>query len=203
MKPELTLSSLLLFLTVSLATLNPLAELVAIEAGDAAPAFEAATLDGATCRSADYAGKVIVLEWTHYGCPFVGKLYESDKLPALQRRFAKRDVVWFTVASGLSADADLLANHEFAEKRHVEAVLLDTDGSLAKAFGARTAPHLYVIDSEGVIAYEGAVDDNRSTDLDQANQGRNYLAEALKAVLAGKRPEVAAAKPYGCAIKYD
>lgn len=174
---------------------------LAIEAGDAMPDFEIRDTAGIRYRSADLAGKVVVLEWTHYGCPFVGKLYKSGKLPGMQERFLQQGVVWLVVASGASAEMERLTKHEISSLQKAGAVLVDEDASLAKAFGARTAPHLFVFDRRGKLAFEGGVDDNRSPSLETAFQGRNFLEEALVAVLKGGVPEVTAAKPYGCAIK--
>jgi len=175
----------------------------ALEAGDAAPDFKIRALDGEIRELSSYEGRPVVLEWTHYGCPFVGKLYKSGKIPELQEEASERGVVWLLVASGLSADLEKLKSHELAGLRTVDGVLLDPDGALAKAYGARTAPHFYVINSKGTIAFEGAADDNRSASLEKAMEGRNFLEEAIDAVLAAEEPAVRAAKPYGCAVKYS
>ena len=174
----------------------------ALEAGDDAPDFKVRSLDGEVRELSDYAGKTVVLEWTHYGCPFVGKLYKSGKIPQLQKASLERGVIWLVVASGVSADREKLNRHEFAGLRKVDGVLLDPQGDLAKAYGARTAPHFYVVAPGGKIAFEGAADDNRSPSVENALQGRNFLAEAIDATLAGVEPAVRAAKPYGCAVKY-
>jgi len=174
----------------------------ALEAGDEAVDFEVQTLEGKVLSLSEYAGKLVVLEWTHYGCPFVGKLYKSGKIPELQREVTDQGVVWLVVASGYSANVEKLKSHEFAKLRKVDGVLLDTDGALAKAYGTRTSPHFFVIGSDSKIAFEGAPDDNRSPSVESALEGRNYLAEAIEAALVGKVPAVRSAKPYGCAVKY-
>lgn len=186
----------------SLLLLLAVAPVFGLEAGDEAPDFEVRALDGEVRQLSDYAGKLVVLEWTHYGCPFVAKLYESGKIPKLQKKSSDRGVIWLVIASGLSADQEKLNSHEFAKLRKVDGVLLDPSGALAKAYGTRTAPHFYVIAPDGKIGFEGAADDNRSSSVETAMEGQDFLAAAIDAVLAGEQPEVQAAKPYGCAVKY-
>jgi peroxiredoxin len=178
------------------------------EVGKAAPGFSLKGTDGKTYDLAKLKGKTVVLEWTNEGCPFVIKHYGGGNMQGLQKKYTAKGVVWISVisshegAQGWLAD-DAAGKAWFKEhKASSTALLRDTDGSLGKLYGARTTPHMYVIDKGGVLVYKGAIDDKPSTKSKDIPGSRNWVAEALDAVLAGKPVEVAETKPYGCGVKY-
>ncbi len=171
-------------------------------AGDTAPEFTLTDLEGSEHQLSEYEGKLVVLEWMQYGCPFVRKQYETGKLPALQKKYTAEGVVWLCIASGKSADEDELKNHRFAKKNAATAVLLDKDGHVGKAYGAKATPQFFVLNDEGQIVYEGALDDDRSPDPTDLSASTNYVADALDALMEGKPVEVTISKPFGCGIRY-
>ncbi|MBK1834180.1 redoxin family protein [Roseibacillus ishigakijimensis] len=171
------------------------------EPGEHAPGFTLTDLAGNEHKLADYAGKVVVLEWVNYGCPFVKKHYGSGNMPKLQETYTGKDVVWFAVASGNTAKGFTTADAEKNGSK-ASAILLDPTGETGKAYDAKTTPHMIVIDKDGHVAYNGAIDSNSSSDPADIASSENYVASALDAVLAGKKVETAKTKPYGCSVKY-
>jgi peroxiredoxin len=165
-------------------------------AGDPAPAFAVADTKGKTHQLSDYADKVVVLEWTNAGCPFVRKHYDSGSLPRLQKTFTGKDVIWLTVATG-----EIAKSRTVNDTGHPTAILLDEDASLAKAYGAKTTAQAFII-ANGKIVYNGAFDDIRSTDPDDILKANHLLAQALHEVLAGTPVTTPTSTPYGCAIVY-
>jgi peroxiredoxin len=177
-------------------SLSPASLIAAPEVGDPAPGFSVSGTDGKTHRLSDYADKVVVLEWTNAGCPFVKKHYDSGSLPRLQKTFTGKDVIWLTVATG-----DIAKSRTVNDTGHPTAILLDEDASLAKAYGAKTTAQAFVI-ANGKIVYNGAFDDIRSTDPDDILKANNLIAQALHEVLAGTPVSIPSSTPYGCAITY-
>ena len=170
--------------------------------GEAALDFTLVDLDGKNHSVSDYRGSVVVLEWTDYGCSFVKKHYDSGNIPNLQEASIARDVVWLSVASGKSADADELKSHGYAAKSRCTAVLLDEDGKVGKSYGARTTPHIFIIDRAGNLAYSGGVDSIRSSRISDIKEAEAYVAKALNAVFDDKPVSDAVTRPYGCPIRY-
>ncbi|NCA83196.1 MAG: thioredoxin family protein [Opitutae bacterium] len=175
--------------------------------GSPAPAFSLPDTQGAPRRLSDFAGKIVVLEWTNPDCPFVKKHYDAQNMPALQAKYAAQGVAWLSVCSSApgkqghapAADwAPILA----AQGSAATALLLDPDGKTGLAYAAKTTPHLFVIDATGTLAYDGAIDDKPSTDPADIPGARNYVAEALDSLIAGQPVPVAKTTPYGCSVKY-
>lgn len=175
--------------------------------GQPAPAFTAVDSHGKTVSLADFKGRPVVLEWSNDGCPFVQKHYKSGNMQALQKAYTARNVAWLTVLSSApgkqghvdGAGADRLSSERGAVPT---AVLLDASGALGKRYDAKTTPHLFVIDGNGVLAYAGAIDSIPSADAEDVAKATPYLQQALDAVLAGKPVAQPATPPYGCSIKY-
>lgn len=168
--------------------------------GEAAPAFTLVDLDGKTHNLADYKGKTVVLEWFNPECPYVKKHHELNKtMASLNDKFKEKDVVWLAVATGKTAAAadDLKAAK--TDYGIAYPILLDTEGKVGREYGAKTTPHMYVIDKEGVLRYAGAIDNNNSP---RTLGETNYVEEALTAVLAGETVPTAETKAYGCGVKY-
>lgn len=175
--------------------------------GQAAPAFSVADTQGQTQALDQYKGKWVVLEWTNHECPFVKKHYGAGNMQKLQKDYTAKGVAWLTVISSAAgkqghltpAQADQLTKERGAAPR---AVLLDAAGTMGRAYGAKTTPHMYVIDPTGKLVYAGAIDDTPSTDPADIPRSRNYVSAALEAALAGKPVPTATSTPYGCSVKY-
>jgi peroxiredoxin len=182
--------------------------LSAATVGEPAPAFTLTDLAGKSHQLADFKGKTVVLEWTNPECPFVVKHYESSgNLPATQKAATADGVVWLQInsaAAGKQGDYDVAAVQAWLAKNQAAATayLRDRDGKVGKAYGAKTTPHLYVINPEGVLVYQGAIDSKRSTDAKDIADAENYVKSALAALKAGKPVATPSTQPYGCGVKY-
>ena len=181
--------------------------ILAAKVGEAAPDFTAAASTGKTFHLSDFRGKFVVLEWHNNGCPYVGKHYKSGNMQRLQKKWTARGVVWFTVISSApgkqgyvtaSEENDYLAKMQAAPT----AALLDSTGEIGHHYDAKTSPHMVVINPQGVVIYDGAIDDRPTTDLSDIPGATNYVNLALEQAIAGKSVETAATRPYGCSVKY-
>ncbi len=187
-------------------TLAPLSAF-AVKTGDAAPDFKVMDIAGKEETLSAQKGKYVVLEWQNQGCPFVKKHYETKNMQAVQKQVAGKDLVWFTVLGsakgkqGYLAPADAAAYFKKMEAVPT-AVLVDSEGKMGKAYGARTTPHVFLIDPAGKVAYQGAIDDNDSTDPAAVKTAKNYLVAALSEARAGKPITTNTTEPYGCGVKY-
>lgn len=176
--------------------------------GQPAPAFTLTDLAGVSHNLSDFKGKTVVLEWVNPECPFVVKHYEkSGNLPATQKAAVADGVVWLLInsaAPGKQGDYDVAKATEWLEKNKAAATayLRDVDGKVGKAYDAKTTPQIYVINAEGVLVYNGAIDSIRSTNAADIEKSENYAAAALAAVKAGKPVEKPVTQPYGCSVKY-
>lgn len=166
--------------------------------GQPAPAFTLVDEAGATHSLSDYAGKIVVLEWTNPQCPFVVRHYNANTMETLHQTYGD-DIVFFSVnSSHFNTAADSQAWK--AAESLTWPTLLDTDGNVGRAYGARTTPHMYIIDPQGVLAYAGAIDsDPRGNQADATN----YVSAAITALTAGNRPDPSSTEPYGCTVKYE
>ena len=175
--------------------------------GVPAPVFTAPDISGRPVSLGDYAGKIVILEWTNDGCPFVGKHYDSGNMQALQRRYTGEGDVWLTIASSAPGEQGYVTSAEakadLARWRAAPSdFLLDPNGVVGRLYDARATPHMVVIDRSGRVAYMGAIDDSPSTRLADVKTANNYLVAALDEIAAGKPVTVAATQAYGCSIKY-
>ncbi|MEZ5843230.1 MAG: thioredoxin family protein [Hyphomicrobiaceae bacterium] len=182
--------------------------LAAPKVGASAPEFSAVDSNGRTVKLSDYRGKVVVLEWTNDGCPYVGKHYGTGNMQKLQAEAAAKGVVWLSVISsapGTQGYVKGLEANKLTEDRKANptAVLLDPKGTVGRLYDARTTPHMYIVDKAGMLAYAGAIDDKPSANHATINGARNYVREALDAVLAGKPVSMTSTRPYGCSVKYQ
>lgn len=171
-----------------------------------APAFKVKDLDGKERTLEEFKGKHVVLEWVNLECPFVKKFYNPGYMQKLQKTYADKGVVWLSICSSAPGKQGHLSAEDwkkaYAEKKMAStAVLLDPDGTVGKAYGAKTTPHMWVIGPKGTIEYTGALDEDRSPQADPAKT-KNYVVEALDALLAGKAPATRETVPYGCSVKY-
>lgn len=183
--------------------LAPAANEPAAEVGKAAPAFSLTDLDGNTVSLADFKGKVVVLEWTNPNCPFVQRVYRDGIMTKVQKQYADK-VVWLSVNSTSKSHQDYLEPGVLAAKykewkADMDAMLMDTDGNVGKLFDAKTTPHMYIIDANGVLVYNGGIDDDPRGNK---SEKVNYVSAALDELLAGKQITHSTTKPYGCTVKY-
>jgi peroxiredoxin len=190
--------------TVLAATLSAEAK---VEIGKPAPDFTLSSADGKTHSLSAFKGQVVVLEWVNFDCPFVKKHYGSDNMQALQRRYTGEGVVWLSINSSAPGKQGHCTPEQAVKlgaerKAAATALLLDPEGKVGQLFGARTTPHMFVIDKEGRLVYNGAIDDKPSPDPADLAGAKNYVTAALDAVLAGRKPEVQSTQPYGCSVKY-
>jgi peroxiredoxin len=175
--------------------------------GQPAPAFSAPDQTGAV-RSLDaYKGKWVVLEWVNHDCPFVKKHYGSGNMQKTQKTAEAKGAVWLSVNSSApgkqgAMDGKLAASLTSEKHATPTAVLLDADGKVGRAYGAKTTPHMFVIDPKGTVVYAGAIDDKPSTDVADVATSKNYVLAALDEAMAGKSVSVASTQPYGCSVKY-
>lgn len=177
------------------------------EIGRPAPVFTLPDTYGETHDLAQYRGRWVVLEWVNYLCPYVTKHYRTDNIPAQQRKWTDRGVVWLSIASsapGVPGHYEPERLNELSAERGsaATAVLLDPEGTVGHLYEARTTPHMFVIEPDGRLAYMGGIDDvptSRDEDLERATQ---LVDRALEEGLAGEPVSRPVSRPYGCAVKY-
>ncbi len=170
------------------------------DVGDKAPGFTLNDSAGNTVSLADYNGQVVVLEWTNPDCPFVKRHYQEGSMKNLTSAYSESGVVWLTVNSTNYMDA--AANAAFVKKEGITwPVLIDQDGTVGHAYGAATTPHMFIIDAEGIVVYEGAIDDDPRGNM-EAGARTNYVSQALNELATGKTVSTPETKPYGCSVKY-
>ena len=194
-------------LAVSMASLVSLVQAAAAP-GQAAPEFSLVDINGKMQKLSDYRGKYVVLEWFNSECPFVQKHYESGNMQSLQARYAQKGVVWLGVNSTSPRHSnfrDPVRSQAILKdwKSAPTAFVLDPDGKVGKQYGARTTPHMYVIDPKGMLVYVGGIDDKPSTSQRDIPTAKNLVAAALDESLGGKPVGTPSAMPYGCSVKYD
>ncbi len=175
--------------------------------GQMAPAFSLSNSEGKPIALADFRGKWVVLEWVNYDCPFVKKYYGSGNMQALQKDAQAQGLVWLSINSSADGKQGSWRGEELKEKiRTQKAVpshyLIDADGKVGHSFEAKTTPTLVILDTNGVVAYRGAIDDKPSTDAEDIASSHNYVREALASIKAGKPLAATNTKSYGCSVKY-
>jgi peroxiredoxin len=175
--------------------------------GQPAPAFALTDVAGKPVRLADFRGRYVVLEWTNPSCPFVQKHYVSGNLQSLQKRYTADGVAWLVVNSTAASHSEFVQPAQQAawlgkQGAAPTAAMLDPDGKVGRAYGARTTPHMYVIDPNGKLIYAGAIDDKRSANPADVKTARNFVAQALDEARAGQPVSTAATPAYGCSVKY-
>ena len=179
----------------------------AARVGQPAPDFSLPDTGGKAVRLADFRGRFVVLEWTNPGCPFVRKHYESGNMGATQKLARDQGVAWLAINSTETASGDYLEPPRLADwlKQHQgvpTAVLMDPEGTTGRAYDAKTTPHLYIVDPQGMLVYAGGIDSIASARVSDIEKATNHVKAAL-ADIAAKRPTAqAVTKPYGCTIKY-
>jgi len=170
-----------------------------VSVGDTAPAFTLADTAGNQVSLGDFEGKIVVLEWLNPDCPFVQRHYKAGTMKNLATRYDGEGVVWLTINSTNYMDG--AANAKFkAEHNLPYTILVDQAGDVGHLYGAKTTPHMYIIDGNGSLVYIGAIDDDPRGK--KGEPAVNYVAVALDEILAGNAVTTAETKPYGCSVKY-
>jgi len=196
--------TLLIGLLFASTVLAPAMARAEVEIGNAAPNFTLQGIDGKTHSLAEYKGKTVVLEWTNPNCPFVQRVYGENIMPAVQKEVVGKDVVWLTINSTNPKHGDFETPEAQKEiysdwgAQYTE-FLLDPEGKVGRMFGARTTPHMFVISADGVLVYDGAIDnDPRGGNTEKVN----YVKATLTDLRSGKKVDPSVTRSYGCSIKY-
>lgn len=189
------------FTAVALVVMLPVVALAAdtAEVGKPAPAFTLKDEAGKEHSLAQYKGKVVVLEWTNPDCPFVQRHYTAGTMQKTLAGFDAKKVVWLAVDSSATHSANNAVAWK-KEKGFSYPVLQDPSGTVGKEYGAKTTPHMYVIDEKGVLRYAGAIDDDPRGNKKEGTT--NYVKTAVDALLSGKPVPAATTESYGCSVKY-
>jgi len=179
------------------------------ETGQTLPDMQVVDSNGVTHNLSDFDGKNIVLEWTNHDCPYVKKHYDSElkNMQGLQKQAAADDVVWLSIISSAIGKQGYVEGDEanaltVSRDAAPAAVILDPNGTAGRAFSAQTTPHMFVINKDRQLVYQGAIDSKRSTRVSDIPKSENYVDAALTALKTGAAIEKSETKPYGCSIKY-
>lgn len=177
------------------------------EVGNTAPDFTLTDSKGNTHKLSDFKGKIVVLEWVNFDCPFVKKHYESGNMQKLQKEFTGKGIVWLSVCSSAEGKQGNFTNEVInsrmaSYKTAATAYLIDEPGTVGKLYGARTTPNMYVINTDQTLAYAGAIDDKPTASQGDIEGAVNYVREAIQALTSNGEISVKTTKPYGCSVKY-
>ncbi len=200
--PRLAILASAALLTASLGTAK------ATPAVDApAPDFDGITANDETLSLGDLEGQTVILEWTNHQCPFVSKHYGAGNMQALQQEMTEQGIVWLQVISSapnrqgyVEGDQAQALNEE--RDAAPSDILLDPEGTMGRAYAARTTPHMYIIDPAGTLVYMGGIDSIASANPADIAEATNYVREAMAALAAGEAVPNPVTRAYGCTIKY-
>ncbi|MBX3635285.1 MAG: thioredoxin family protein [Rubrivivax sp.] len=181
---------------------------LAASVGQPAPAFTAVDTSGKTVSLADFKGRHVVLEWVNPGCPYVRRHYDSANMQGTQKDAAAKGAVWLTINSTAEDSGDYMQPAALQQwmsthKAAATHTLMDADGKVGRAYGARTTPHMYVINPAGTLVYAGAIDDQPRASVADTAKATNHVKAALAESTTGKAVTVATTRAYGCSIKYS
>ena len=174
-----------------------------------APDFNLLNSYGETVKLSEFKGQTVVLEWTNHECPFVAKHYKTNNMQNTQTAAKEASVVWLSIISSAPGTQGFVTNeeaNELTKSRNAlpNYVLHDPEGFVGKAYGAKTTPHMYLIDKAGILRYQGAIDDagGRGFMFKDLSQAQNYIISALIELNQGTEITDRVTKPYGCSVKY-
>ena len=199
-------STSIVLLALAFLSYSPLGK-AAVETGKPAPDFTLKSASGAQVKLSDYKGKIVVLEWLNHGCPFVRKHYDSGNMQSLQEKYTGEGVVWLSVISsaagkqGYSTPEKALKDKN-ENKSKASSILLDTDGDVGRLYGAKVTPHMFIVNTKGELAYQGAIDSIPSTEVEDVKEAQPFVAQALDSIRKGESVKVKESKAYGCTVKY-
>ena len=195
------------FILLSLLTAFSLSAYAGVEVGKAAPDFTGIDSNGKQHSLSQYKGKTVVLEWTNHDCPYVKKHYNSGNMQSLQKEARAKGVVWLSIISSKPGKQGHVTGKQAnqltqSRKASPSAVMLDENSEIGMLYGAKTTPHMYIVDKTGRLVYMGGIDDNPSKDEDDIPRSKNYVTAALNAIAVGNKIEDSITRPYGCSVKY-
>ncbi len=175
--------------------------------GQPAPNIATSDIYGEPFRLKDHRGNIVVLEWTNYGCPYVRKHYDSKNMQTLQKKMTENDVTWVSVVSSAPGKQGYMTAAQAVDRMDMEGAafttqILDDSGEIGMAYGAKTTPHMFVIDPDGILVYNGAIDNKADANPDSVKTAINYVVQAVTALQDGRAVKPAQTKPYGCSVKY-
>ncbi len=175
--------------------------------GAPAPEFTGIDSSGKSHRLSDMRGKVVVLEWTNHDCPFVARHYRSNNMQRTQKDVTDGGVVWLSVISSAPGMQGHVSGREpdaltQSRRAYPSAVLLDPKGDIGRLYRAAVTPHIFVVDKDGTLAYQGAIDDIPSWDEADIPKATNYVRQVLAQLKAGLQVKPGVTRPYGCSVKY-
>jgi len=178
-----------------------------VTVGSPAPDFTLTDASGTPVSLSSFKGRTVVLEWFNPGCPFVKKFYSNGDMQRFQSKVVGDGGVWLTINSSAPGkqghiSADKAKEVSAEQKLQSTALLLDSEGKVGKTYGARTTPHMFVIDAKGTLVYDGAIDSEASTDSDDIAGATNYVLAAIDTLKSGGAVSPASTEPYGCSVKY-
>ena len=195
------------FILLSLLTAFSLSAYASVNVGKPAPDFTGVDSQGIKHTLSQYKGKTVVLEWTNHDCPYVKKHYNSGNMQKLQKNATDNGIVWLSIISsrpGKQGHVSGKQANQLTQSRNAAptAVILDETSEIGLLYGAKTTPHMYIIDKTGQLVYMGGIDNIPSKDEDDIAGAKNYVRAALDAMAAGKTIEDSITRPYGCSVKY-
>ena len=175
---------------------------------ESAPNFTLTDSNGKQHSLSDFKGKWVVLEWVNFQCPFVRKHYGSGNMPGLQKEYTEKGVAWLSICSSSPGSEGYFEGDELKTEikdhdSHATAYLIDAQGMVGRMYQAKTTPHMYVINPEGVLVYAGGIDNIPSTNKADIAKATNYVKSVLDEGMSGKPITVKASRPYGCSVKYS
>jgi len=178
-----------------------------VATGAQAPAFSVRDASGATRTLAEFRGRTVILEWTNHGCPYVRKHYDAGNMQSLQRDAVADNIVWLQVISSAPGEQGYLDGAGVRARLQTDnaapsGTLLDPTGVMGRAYGALNTPQMFIINPQGVVVYQGAIDDRPSARPASLEGATNYVRAALADLEAGRAVQTATTTPYGCAVKY-
>lgn len=181
--------------------------LATVVTGETAPDVRVLDSNGSERSLSEFKGQDVILEWTNHKCPYVEKHYNSGNMQSLQKRAASDGIAWLTVISSAPGKQGHVSGAEANELSKTRgaapsAVLLDEAGIAGRLYAAKTTPHMYIINDQGTLMYQGAIDSIPNTKVAAIAEATNYVTAALDSMKAGTSIEVTESQPYGCTVKY-
>lgn len=176
------------------------------EVGKTAPKFELKDTEGNTHKLSDYEGKTVILEWFNGDCPYVVRHYERGFLKEFANKtHAKEEYVWIAINSNpegtQGGGRERSAYHR--ERYNIEfPILIDENNRVAHKYKASRTPEIYIINPEGVLVYQGAVDNDPHGRLWETDEYVNYVENALKKLKEDEAISPDRTRAYGCRVRY-
>ena len=198
---------ILIIIALFLGTLGAISANADVKTTEPAPNFSLPDTRGKMQSLVDFKGKYVVLEWVNFDCPFVKKHYDSNNMQSLQNEMVEKGVVWLSINSSAEGKQGHFTPEEVQERIKQKgaaptAYLFDSKGEVGRLYGAKTTPHMFIINPEGVLIYQGAIDNTPSTDTEDIAGAKNYVRTALAEAMAGQAVVDSTTQSYGCSVKY-